>query len=675
MAEQHYIKRAEQLRAELTKLAYQYYVLDDPSVDDAVYDSLTAELKRLENRYPELITPDSPTQRIAAKALDKFEKYQHSKRMISIEDTFSDDEAYSWLTRLDNFVRKDTELIEQLAKSGFFVDYKMDGLACALHYQNGQLIRAVTRGDGITGEVVTNNVKTIQSVPLKLFETDIDDQYVEVRGEIIMNKDDFEALNERAVKQGDKPFMNPRNLAAGTIRQLDPRVAADRPLQFIAYDILLEDESVDTNDQAYELLAKLGFKINKAAHFISDFNQAIEYAHKFRTDIQPKLPFNTDGLVIKLNDRKLYDKLGIVGKYPRGAIAYKYPAETATAKVLDIELKIGRTGAITPVAVFEPVLLAGSMIQHASLHNEDEIKRLDIRIGDTAIIYKAGEIIPQVERVILDVRPDGIEPFDFAKAMAEQYPGIEFIKHDGEVAWRVKSGDLSQVLVRKISHFSSRGAVDIEGMAGSTAQALIEAKLVDDLADIYSLKKEDLLKLDRFGEASVNNLLSAIESRRTPELARFITGIGIRHIGAKVARDLANQFKSLDNLKIAAFDDLIMIDGIGEVVAASIVEWFSEPDNQKLLDKFIANGVKPKYTVPSGKLVDQKIVITGTLQTMGRDQARRIINELGGEWQSSVSKTTTYLVVGKKAGKSKLAQAKQNGVAIIDEDTFINMLS
>ena len=394
-------RRIEELRCQLNQYAYEYYALDSPSVSDAIYDSLYSELKQLETKYPELITPDSPTQRIVASSATKFQKYHHKRRMISIMDTFSDQEAYDWVGKVRRYAEKNLPVatLAKLDKVNYWLDAKMDGLACSLHYRDGLLIRAVTRGDGMVGEVVTDNVRVVPTVPLRLHDDPVfTEGETEVRGELIMLRADFDQINRQLIEQGDKPFANPRNLAAGTIRQLDPQVVASRPLEFHAYDLIRDGvDDAMTNQAVYEKLTQLGFKVNPEAHLEPSFTDAISYAHRFRIEVQPNLPFNTDGLVIKINDRKLYDRLGIVGKYPRGAVAYKYPAETATTKVRDIVLSLGRTGAVTPVAVFEPVQLAGTTVRHATLHNADEIARLDVRIGDTVVIYKAGEIIPQVQ--------------------------------------------------------------------------------------------------------------------------------------------------------------------------------------------------------------------------------------------------------------------------------------
>ena len=673
-------ERATELRKLLNRYSYEYYVLDNPSVDDAIYDSLYGELKAIENEFPQLITVDSPTQRVSAEPLNKFEKFTHTRLMISIMDTFSDDEAYDWMKRAASYAEKNlsVESKVKLQQSTYWVDDKMDGLACSLHYLDGVLVRAVTRGNGTVGEVVTNNIRTIATVPLRLHDDSVFCHgETEVRGEIIMLRDDFEKLNAEMIKRGEKPFANPRNLAAGSIRQLDSRVTASRPLEFHAYDLLRDDtDEVPTNEFAYTKLRELGFKTNPEAHLEPSFASAIAYAHQFRREIQPNLPFNTDGLVIKVNDRLVYDELGVVGKYPRGVIAYKYPAETATTKVQDIVLSIGRTGAVTPVAVFEPVQLAGTTVQHATLHNADEIARLDVRIGDTVIIYKAGEIIPQVQQVITELRPAESKPYDFEAEMRRQYPELQFARPDGEAVWRVVNlGDATEATVQAIKHFASRPAMEIDGLGERNVELLVKSGLVNDVADLYSLKITDVAKLDRFGELSATNLIQAIKARMEPALDRFIFGLGIRHVGAKTATDLARYFGTLDDFVSATISQLESIDGVGEIVAESIMGWLSDEDNMALLAKFKELGVKPRPVAVGGKLDGVSFVVTGTLNTMSRDEAARRIKELGGEFQSSVGKTTDYLVMGEKAGNSKRVKAEQLGTKVIDEDELLKMIS
>ncbi len=671
-------RRIEELRRQLNQYAYEYYALDSPSVSDAIYDSLYSELKQLETKYPELMTPDSPTQRIVASSATKFQKYHHKRRMISIMDTFSDQEAYDWVGKVRRYAEKNLPVVTlaKLDKVNYWLDAKMDGLACSLHYQDGLLVRAVTRGDGMVGEVVTDNVRVVPTVPLRLHDDTVFTRgETEVRGELIMLRADFDQINRQLIEQGDKPFANPRNLAAGTIRQLDPQVVASRPLEFHAYDLLRDGvDDAMTNQAVYEKLTQLGFKVNPEAHLEPSFTDAISYAHRFRIEVQPNLPFNTDGLVIKINDRKLYDRLGIVGKYPRGAVAYKYPAETATTKVRDIVLSLGRTGAVTPVAVFEPVHLAGTTVRHATLHNADEIARLDVRIGDTVVIYKAGEIIPQVQSVIMGLRPADSSPYDFVRAMHRQYPELEFERPEGEAVWRAKNlGDVATITVQAVKHFASRQALDIEGLGERNAELLVSTGLVSDVADIYSLTVEAVSKLDRFAELSATKLVNEIQEKKAPPLDRFIYGLGIRHVGAKTANDIAKHFAGLDDFSDSTIGQLEAIPGIGQIVAESIQGWLSDESNIRLLDKFTQLGVHPVPVQAGGSLAGISFVITGAL-SVSRDELANQIRLKGGNFQTGVGKSTDYLVTGQRVGSSKLAKAKQLGVKVISEAQLMEML-
>jgi DNA ligase (NAD+) len=670
MTQNQLSQRVSELRRLIDSYSYQYHVLDAPSVDDAVYDSLFAELKEIEAAHPELITPDSPTQRVGNELKEGFSKVAHSTRMLSLNDVFSREDVEAWVVRMDKLLPGQ--------KHEYFADIKMDGLACALIYQDSVLVQAVTRGDSFIGEDVTSNVRTIKNVPLRLrVEKGFEHFLVgrtEVRGEIVMLKKEFAKLNEQRRKLGQPEFANPRNLAAGTIRQLDPRLVAERPLHFRAYDLLHDDVSdVPTNMFAYEVLSVLGLSRNKEASVfssVSDVMKFIDTWDKKRND----LPFNTDGLVVKVNDRAQFAKLGVVGKQPRAAVAYKYAAEKATTLVRDIVISIGRTGAATPVAVFDPVVVAGTTVQHASLHNADEIARKDIRVGDTVIIFKAGDIIPQVESVVMELRSADSEAFDYEKALREQYPELEFERSGADVVYRVKgsSGDL--ILKRSLEYYASKGALDIDTLGEKNVVALVDAGLVKDIADIYRLTTDELLKLDRFAEISAGKLISAIQEKKEPPLEKFILGLGIRHVGAQTAIDLAKKFKSIEALKRATIEQLEEVDGIGKVVAESIVAWFADEDNSALLDKLTELNVIPYFEEKSGKLVGKSFVITGTLETMSRDQAADRIRGLGGAFQTSVAKDTTYLVAGGKVGASKLKKAEGYGVSIINERQLLDLL-
>lgn len=663
-------KRANELRQLLARYSYEYHVLDQPSVDDAVYDSLFGELKRIEADHPELVTPDSLTQRVGNELLGGFQKVQHSSRMLSLNDVFDRSEVEAWVVRMDKLLPGRTH--------EFFADIKMDGLACALVYQDGVFTQAVTRGDSFIGEDVTSNVRTISNVPLRLRDEDAYRQFLsgrtEIRGEIVMLKKDFEALNKKRREAGEAEFANPRNLAAGTIRQLDPKLVAARPLHFRAYDLIREDPvEVPTNMFAYEAITALGLNRNMQASVFTDLDHVMKFVDEWdkkRND----LPFNTDGLVVKVNDREQFAALGVVGKQPRAAVAYKYAAEQATTVVKDIVISIGRTGAATPVAVFDPVVVAGTTVQHASLHNADEIARLDVRIGDTVVIFKAGDIIPQVKSVVTELRPKKTVAIRYEVLLKEQYPELEFYRPEGEAVYRVKGASGPLLLKRALEHFASKAALDIDTLGEKNVVAIVDAGFVRDLADIYTLSKEQLLSLERFGEISAAKLVDAIQAKKHPQLERFIYGLGIRHVGSQTAVDLAQRFESIEALQAASLDDLLGVEGIGAVVAESILGWFADADNILLLEKFKDLHVQPLYRKAGGKLVGMNFVVTGTLETMSRDDAADKIRAQGGTFQTSVAKDTTYLVAGGSVGASKLEKAKKYGTKVISEAELLKLL-
>ena len=665
-AEQRIVK----LRDLINDYRYHYHVLDESIMSEAAADSLKHELSQLEEQFPELVTPDSPTQRVAGKALSKFTKVRHQTRMISLQDVFDRAEVAAWIERMHK-VRSD--ITEE-----FLCDIKMDGLACALIYEDGVLTRAVTRGDGLVGEDVTMNVRTIQNVPLTLRANQRFAHFLrgrtEIRGEIVMHKEDFAALNQRRRAAGQPEFANPRNLAAGTIRQLDPKLVAERPLNFVGYDIIRDNlEDTPTIAFGYQMMNELGITTSRQTQIVYGLDEVMSYINHL-DEVRQSLQFNTDGAVIKLNDRRQFAELGIVGKTPRAAVAYKFAAEEATTIVRDIVISIGRTGAATPVAVFDPVVVAGTTVQHASLHNADEIARLDVRRGDTVVIFKAGDIIPQVQTVLKELRPADAKPIDYPAELARQYPELAFVRPAGEAVYRVKGLSGPLILKRALAHFASKGALDIDTLGEKNVEALVEAGLVNDLADIYRLTKDDLLQLERFADISAQKLIDAIAAKKQPALERFLFGLGIRHVGAQTAIDLANKFESIEKLLMATIDELREVDGVGEIVAESIVAWFADEDNVTLLEKFADLGVAPQFSQKSDRLAGQSFVITGTLQSMGRDAAAEKIRNLGGTFQTSVGKDTTYLVAGGKVGASKLKKAEQYGTKIIDEQELMRML-
>ncbi|HUD07169.1 MAG TPA: NAD-dependent DNA ligase LigA [Candidatus Saccharimonadales bacterium] len=663
--------RINKLREIIKDYRYNYHVLDKSTMSEAAADSLKHELSQLEEAYPKLITPDSPTQTVGGQVLLKFDKVQHSSRMLSLNDVFNKEEVEAWVKRIEKLT-PDRNL-------EFFVDIKMDGLACALIYQDGKLIQGITRGDGFVGEDVTANIKTVKNIPLFLRSEKGYEKFLrgrtEIRGEIIMYKKDFENLNKEREREGKPVYANPRNLAAGTVRQLDTSLTAARPLLFRAYD-MIRDESTDlsTNLYTYEAIRRLGIAANNQATVFKDVAGVMKFIKQWE-EKRHELPFNTDGLVVKINDRALSSSLGVVGKAPRGAVAYKYPAEESVSIVKEIVISIGRTGAATPVAVLNPVVLAGTLVKHASLHNSDEIARKDIRIGDTVVVFKAGDIIPQVDRVLEELRPKKTVSFDMESHLKWQYPDLKFNRPEGEAVYRLTGMSGKLLLKKSLEHFASRGALDIEGLGEKNVAALVDAGLVDDLADIYLLKPKEVEKLDRFAKLSASNLIDGVANSKHPTLPRFIYGLGIRHVGAQTAIDLVAHFKSIDKIADADLEELMVVEGVGDIVAESIFGWFTDQDNRKLLEKFERVGVKPVFkSLSNGPLQAKKFVITGTLGNMSRDEAGEAIRSLGGTFSSSVGKATDYLVVGENPGDSKRVEANKFRTKELNETEFLKLI-
>lgn len=654
----------------LNRYSFEYHSLDEPSVSDAVYDSLFAELKKIEAKNPNIISPNSPTQRVGSAVRGGFQKVKHTSRMLSLNDVFSEKEVEEWFTRIKK--------LKPELQEDFFCDIKMDGLACSIIYEDGEFVRAVTRGDSFVGEDVSSNVRTIKNVPMFLERGPdfLRHGRTEIRGEIVILKDDFDRLNKVQRENGKPEFANPRNLAAGTIRQLDPSIAASRPLNFRAYDLIREDQDeIPTNEFAYEAISKVGIECNSQARRFNSIEEVLKFINNWSED-RKDLPFNTDGLVVKINNRKDFFELGVVGKQPRAAVAFKYSPEEATAVVKDIVISIGRTGVATPVAVFAPVQVAGTTVQHASLHNADEIDRLDVRIGDTVVIFKAGDIIPKINRVLKELRTNELPKFNFEQELARQYPEVEFERPTGEVAYRVKGVNSSIILKKTVAFYASKSGLDIENLGEKNVDLLVEKGLIRDLADIYNLKKEDLLNLERFAELSANNLLRAIDNSKNPELDKFIAALGIRYVGGETAKLLAEKFGDFDSLRRAELETLLEIDGIGQKVAESILAYFSDDDNLLILEKMFSYGVKVKdFSKIEGVLNGKNFVITGVLNSMSREQAAEKIEKLGGKFQKTISKTTDFLVIGEKVGTTKISKAEKLGVKVIDEDEFLKEIN
>lgn len=659
--------RIEKLRKEINHHRYLYHVLDKQEISEAALDSLKHELYLLEQGYPEFITLDSPTQRIGGKPLDKFKKVVHQVRQWSFNDAFDEKEILDF----DNRIRKILgDLGEDISSPlDYTAELKIDGLHVVLTYEKGLLKNGATRGDGKVGEDVTQNLRTIESIPLKLNR----DVSITVEGEVFMSKDVFDKLNKEREKRGEALFANPRNAAAGAIRQLDSRIVKERKLGCFIYDLSLAEDIALPETQAAELklLDELGFRVNKNWKHIAKVEEIFAF-HKYWYEHKEKENYWIDGVVLKLNSRKWQEMAGHTGKAPRWAIAYKFPAEQVTTLVADIRVQIGRTGALTPVAHLNPVVVAGSTVSRSTLHNQDEIDRLDVRIGDTVVIQKAGDIIPEVVSVVKGLRTG--EEKKFAMPTHCPYCESEVIRKEGEVAYYCPSKNCFAVLLRKLSHAASKKAFNIEGLGPNKVKQLAEEGLVSDLADIFELKKGDLEILDRFGEKSADNLLQSIAKSREISLARFVYALGIRHVGEEMAITLARHFNTLDKIEKAGREELEAVEDIGPKVAESIAEYFVSGENLELIGKLLKAGVIIKEDGKVSKKLDgMSFVLTGSMEKYGREEAKEIIRKMGGEMNSSVSKNTDFLIAGENPG-SKLAKAQELGVKVLSEKEFLEMI-
>jgi len=659
-------KRIEVLRKEIDENRYLYHVLDKPRVSDAVDDSLKRELAKLEEQFPDLVTPDSPTQRIGGEPLDKFKKVRHRIPMLSLNDAFSEEDLRAWEGRLIKLVGE-----KRVKDSGYYCELKMDGLAVSLQYQKGILAVGTTRGDGVIGEDVTNNLKTVESIPLKLRGESPEE--IEVRGEVYLPKKDFEKLNEEQAKRRLPEFANPRNISAGSIRQLDPKIAASRNLQFMMYSIPTKIE-LKYHHEEHELAKKLGFKTSDKNKICKNIDEVLAYLKHWETARQ-NLPFQTDGIVVGIDDKNVFDRLGVVGKAPRGQIAYKFAAEEATSVVKDIIVQVGRTGKLTPVAVLEPTPVAGSTISRATLHNADEIKRKDVKIGDTVVIHKAGDVIPEVKEVIKRMRTGREKEFHLPKTCP--ICGGKVVHREGEVDWFCADKNCSVRVMRSINHLVSKGAFEIDGLGPKILEKLIEEGLVKDASDIFDLKQNDIEPLERFAEKSAQNLIESIEQSKEITLDRFIYSLGIKHVGGVMAQDISKQFGTLERFLKARHEDFDRMYGIGGKVADSIIEYLADGKNLRLIERMQKLGVKVKSfesAVKADKLKGQSFVVTGSLETMTREEAHKKIIQYGGEVHTSVSAQTNYLIVGEEPG-SKLDKAKKLGTKQISEKEFLGMIS
>jgi len=662
-------ERAEKLRKIIEKHSHLYYVLDKPEIEDTAYDSLIEELRKLEEEFPEIKTETSPTQRVGGEPLKEFKKVKHAVAQWSFNDAFSKEDMVDFDKRVKNFLRK--EFGKEISPT-YTCELKIDGLKVVFEYEKGVLKRAATRGDGVTGEDVTSNIKTIKSVPLRLLEP-ID---VIAEGEVWLGKNNFEKLNKERAKNGEMLFANPRNAAAGTIRQLDPKIVAERKLDSFIYDIAQSKETPDFQFDELKYLQKIGFKVNKNFKLCQNIKEVIDY-WKLWQNKKDREDYLIDGVVVKVNEAKYQKALGYTGKAPRFAIAFKFPAEQVTTVVEDIVLQVGRTGVLTPVAHLRPVLVAGSVVSRATLHNEDEIKRLDVRIGDTVILQKAGDVIPDIVSVVKEMRTGKEKEFVWPLHVQDCGGDGSIERIQGQAAWRCKNKNSFIQKKRRLYHFAGKHAFDIDGLGPKIIDALLNAELISNSFDIFTLKKGDLLALPRFAEKSVDNLLSSIEKARNVSLPRLIISLSIPNVGEETAYLLADNFKTVDKLGEADVAKLEQIEGIGPIVAESIVNWFSNKENQKTLNRLLKQTsitYSQESKVTSHRLENKIFVLTGTLSNVGRDEAKEKIRALGGNVSSSVSKETDFVVVGENPG-SKYKKALELGVRTLNEQEFNALIS
>lgn len=662
------LAEADKLRREIRHNEYLYYVLDAPEITDAEYDRMMVRLRELEARYPDSIPADSPTQRVGGRASSQFTEVRHLEPLLSLGNVFSAEE----LRAFDERVRSG---LPAGSKVEYVMEPKIDGLACSLIYENGKLVRAATRGDGVVGENVTANVRTIRSIPLtlKVPEGEAVPELLDVRGEVYMPRQAFMRLNEQRAERGESEFANPRNAAAGSLRQLDPQVTASRSLSFFAY-YLVGEGAQPKHSESLALLAHYGFKVSENYKVVENIDEAIKYIGDFN-ELRQGLSYDTDGAVIKVNDVYQQRILGATGKDPRWATAYKYPPEQAETTLEDIDWRVGRTGVLTPTAVLTPVKLSGSVISRATLHNEDFIRAKDIRIGDRVVINKAGEIIPEVLRVVVEKRTGDEKEVEIPSVCPECGWRVE--RQGEEAAIRCTNPHCPALGREGLIHFVSRDAMNIDGCGPSVINALLDAGLVRDAADLYSLRKDDLLKLERMGEKSADNLLAALAESKKNELDKLLFALGIRHVGAKVARILATEFGSMEKLQQAQPEELAQIRDIGDKIAESAVTWLNVPANIDLVERLAAAGLTMTFTPPASQednpFFGKTLVFTGTMPTLGRAEAKTMAQDVGAKVSGSVSKKTDYVIAGAEAG-SKLEKAQQLGVTVIDEAEFLRLL-
>ncbi|MEI6191196.1 MAG: NAD-dependent DNA ligase LigA [bacterium] len=674
--------RYEKLIKAIEHHQYLYHSLDKPEITDEAYDSLMRELLDIENKNSSIISSLSPSQRVGGATLKEFKKVKHEVRQWSFDDVFDSEDLKKWDEKVRRMIAKEPSLKDE--KLEYCLELKIDGLKVILTYKNGEFIEGATRGDGQVGENVTENLKTIKSIPFFLQEKacpNLPKGRVDiiVVGEAWMNKKELEKINEERKKEGEQIFANTRNAGAGSIRQLDPKVTAKRKLDTFIYDIdkISGVKLPETQGEELKLLKKLGFKTNPYFKIVNSL-EGIEKFYQEWSKKKDKMEYGLDGMVIKINSRKIQNALGYTGKTPRWGVAYKFPAEQVTTIVEDIVLQVGRTGVLTPVAHLTPVRVAGSVVSRATLHNEDEIKRLDVRVGDTVVLQKAGDVIPDIVQVLTDLRTGKEKPYKFPEFVADCGGDGKIERVPGQVAWRCVSQDSFAQKRRKFYHFVSKKAFDMDGCGPKIIDVLLDNNLISDFADIFSLERGDLLALPRFAEKSVDNLLSSVEKARKISLAKFLVGLSISQVGEETAIDLAKHFGHIEKLREASFADLQDLDGVGPIVAQALVTWFSDKHNKKLLDNLLKQVeiMKVPNTEKTNnlKLAGQNFVITGTLLGMSRDEVKDKIRALGGDISESVSAKTSYLVAGENAG-SKLEKAQELGVKILNEKEFLILIS
>ncbi len=663
-------KRLEELRELINYHNYRYYVLDDPEIPDAEYDRLMQELLELERQFPDLVTPDSPSQRVGAPPREEFETVPHSVPMLSLDNAFSEED----IREFDERVRR---LLGVAGPIEYVAEPKLDGLGVELVYENGVLTVGSTRGDGYVGENVTENLKTIRSIPLRLLTRWLPaPERLEVRGEVIMEKEAFRRLNREREERGEPPFANPRNAAAGSVRQLDPSVTASRPLDMYcyAYGQIVGGPDFKTHWEVLEAFKKWGLKVNPLNELCRGVDQVVDYYRRM-TEKREDLPYEADGVVVKVNSLEYQARLGMKTRSPRWAIAWKFAAHQEITQVLDIVAQVGRTGALTPVAILKPVHVGGVVVSRATLHNQDEIDRLDVRIGDWVIVQRAGDVIPEIVSVVKSRRTGKEKPYH----LPDRCPvcGAKVVRMPGEVAYRCTNASCPAQLKERILHFASKRAMDIDGLGEKLVNQLVDKGLVKDVADLYFLKKEDLMRLERMGEKSAENLLRAIEESKGRSLDRLLYGLGIRYVGEHMARVLIDHFGSIEALRNASYEDLIQIPEVGPVVAESVVTFFQQPENLKLLEKLKKAGIRLEQAREERKksdlLAGKTFVFTGALKSFTREEAQRLVEELGGRAASSVSRRTDYVVVGENPG-SKAERARQLGIPMITEEEFKKMI-